>query len=97
MQWSGDVTCSPSGAGKGPSFQTRPGAPVDADLVKALEVLSARAAPQKAGELTDHEQQPREEESTRPAVEGKSGDEAYKMLRAYACHQTLFCFLFSRE
>lgn len=88
--------CSPSGAGKGPSFETRPGAPTGADLVEALEVLSARAAPQKAGELTDHEQ-PREEQSARPVVEGKSGDEAWEMLRAYAWHQTLLCSLLSRE
>lgn len=64
-----------TGASKGPSFKTRPGAPLEADLVAALEALSAKAAPEDGGDLTAAE-----DAGTGDAAEHSKGDKSGELL-----------------
>lgn len=65
----------PVGAGQGPSFKTRPGAPLDSDLLAALEALSANAAPKHDGDLGAAE-----DAGTGDSVEPSNGDKSGELL-----------------
>lgn len=63
----------PVGAGQGPSFKTRPGAPLESDLLAALEALCVSAAP-KDDEVLAAAEDIRAEDPVEPSNGDKSGE-----------------------